>query len=366
MKLATPREAFLQNLQLTAAVCPSRSTRPVLMDVLVSVTDGQVQVTATDGDVSIRRRYAAEGISGSGEAALPAATLLSVVRSMDAPEIRIEEKNTVHEVAGGRALFRLNGDDPTLFPSIPILERTRGVEVPLAAFVDLCNRTMFAAAKEMGRYAFNGVLLEIDTHDLTVVATDGRRLALARLDIPTGVKERTAVVVPLKGLVQLLRMHGQEDAVLRIELRETMVAFILPQLEIQAQLVEGEFPDYRAVIPKDGNTPEKVSLRREEFLQAIQRASITAGDEGPTIELKFQAGKLTVSSRQEGVGESRSEMEIEYSGPGVDIRFNPNFLGEYLKNLPDESVSFRFKDRLSAGVFQASEGSLYVVMPITS
>lgn len=367
MKLVTPREAFLQHLQFAASVCPTRSTRPILMDVLVSVDGGHVQITATDGDVSVRRRYTADGVSGEGEAALPASTLLSAVRSMDAAEITIEEEDGVHVLTGGRVRFRLNGDDPTLFPSIPTLEPERGLEVPVSMFLDLCHRTMFSAAKEMGRYAFNGVLLEASTDALTLVATDGRRLALAKLEgAQTGISEKISVVVPVKGLTQVMRAQSADDAVLRIELREAMVAFSLPSVEIQAQLVEGEFPDYQAVIPKDGDIPQSVSIPREELAHAIQRASITAGDEGPAVALAFGENLLTVASRQDGVGDSRSEIEIAYEGEAVELRFNPSFLGEYLKTLGEQTVTFRFRDRMSAGLFEASENSLYVIMPITS
>lgn len=367
MKLVTPREVFLQHLQFAASVCPTRSTRPILMDVLISVEGDHVQITATDGDVSVRRRYSAEGVSGDGEAALPAATLLSAVRSMDADEITIEEEGDVHVLSGGRVRFRLNGDDPTLFPSIPTLEPERGLELPVRSFLDLCHRTMFSAAKEMGRYAFNGVLLEVAADTLTLVATDGRRLALAKLEgVTAGQEDKISVVVPVKGLTQIMRAQTEEDAVLRIEFREAMVAFSLPSVEMQAQLVEGEFPDYRAVIPKDGDIPETVPIVREEFSRAIQRASITAGDEGPTVTLGFGENLLTIASRQDGVGDSRSEIEVDYTGEPVELRFNPAFLGEYLKTLPEESVAFRFKDRMSAGLFEASQNSLYVIMPITS
>jgi DNA polymerase-3 subunit beta len=285
---------------------------------------------------------------------------------MTSETIRIEQSESVHQISGDRAQFKLNGDDPDLFPAIPVVEQGQGAEVPLAGFLELCHRTMFAAAKEMGRYAFNGVLLELDAKEVTLVATDGRRLALARMTVDTGFEERVSVVVPLKGLVQLQRAQAEEGAVLRIEVRESLVAFVLPSVEIQAQLVEGEFPDFRGVLPKDGDVPEAAVISREELSRAVQRATITAGDEGPTVELGFGDGMLTVVSRQEGVGESRSEVEVSYEGEGADIRFNPAFLGEYLKALSEESVTFRFRDRASAGRFEASDSSVYVVMPITS
>jgi DNA polymerase-3 subunit beta len=367
MNLDTPREPFLQHLQLAASFCPARSPRPILQDVIVDVGDEGVTLLATDGEISIRTRYQAEGLSGSGRAALPALTLLSAVRALPGETLHIEESGPQHEISGGSALFKLHSDDPDLFPSIPTVEGRQGaVEVPLASFVELCNRTMFAAARDMGRYAFNGVLLELDPDEITLVATDGRRLALARMSCSTGLEERSSCIVPVKGLSQLLKAAGEDEQQLVIEARANQVSFLLGETEIVVQLVEGEFPDFRAVLPKEADTPQMVQLDREELGQAIRRASVTAGDQARSVELGFETGRLCVTSRQEGVGESRSEMEVAYEGDSLGIRFNPDFIGEYLKTVDGPEITFRFKDRNSAGLFAASDTSLYVVMPITS
>jgi DNA polymerase-3 subunit beta len=225
---------------------------------------------------------------------------------------------------------------------------------------------MFAAARDMGRYAFNGVLLELDPKEITLVATDGRRLAMARMDCETGIPERRSSILPVKGLIQLQRAAANGAEELAIDLRENQVAFRLGGTEIIAQLVEGEFPDYRAVLPKSRDMPQQVELDREELAQAIHRASLTAGEQSRCVELSFDKGLLAVTSRQEGLGEARSEMGVTYDGDLIGIRFNPEFLGEYLRTLPESSVTFRFKDRASAGTFSAKDDALYVVMPITS
>jgi DNA polymerase III subunit beta len=366
MKLDTPREPFLQHLQLAASFCPARSPRPIVQDVLLEVLDGEVIMAATDAEVSVRTRYRADGVTGSGRAALPALTLLSAVRALSSDALHVTDSGVLHEISGGKSLFKLHGDDPELFPSIPSVDVSRAVRVPVAAFVDLCNRTMFAAARDMGRYAFNGVLLEIDPNEITLVATDGRRLAMARMECATGVSERRSSIVPVKGLIQLQRAAADGGEELAIDLRENQVAFRLSGSEIVAQLVEGEFPDFRAVLPKDKDMPRQVELDREELARAIHRASLTAGDQGRAIELSFDKGLLCVTSRQEGLGEARSEMGVAYDGDAIGIRFNPEFLGEYLKALEEETVTFRFKDRISAGEFSSSGNARYVVMPITS
>ena len=367
MKLVTPREPFLHLLQFAASVCPTRSPRPILSDIRLEVTDGQLRMAATDGEISVRLHLEDEALTGEGLAVLPAATLLSAVRSMASETVSLEESDNSFELTGERAYFKLNGDEPDLFPSIPTLEGGQSVQVPLAGFVSLCQRTTFAAAKEMGRYAFNGVLLELGPHEITLVATDGRRLALAHMPCDTGLTEARSAVVPIKGLNQLQRLAGDaDDGTLTIDLRESVVAFVLPQGEIQAQLVQGEFPDFRAVVPSDELVSNELSVSRDELATAIQRALVTAGDDGPKVDLAIGEGQLTVVSSKEGLGESRSEIEVEYAGEPVQIRFNPLFIGEYLKTVGGERLSFRFKDRSSAGLFRADESALYVVMPITS
>jgi DNA polymerase-3 subunit beta len=204
---------------------------------------------------------------------------------------------------------------------------------------------MFAAAKDMGRYAFHGVLLELDPKEITLVATDGRRLSMARLEIATGVKARHSSIVPVRGLSQLQRAVPDREGRLSITARDDQVRFAVEDTEIVVQIVEGEFPDFRAVLPKKQDTPKEVELDRHEFASAIQRAAVTAGEEARAVELRFDKGTLAVLSRQEGVGEARSEMGIAYQGDAVGIRFNPEFLGEYLKTLPEGALKFRFKDR---------------------
>ncbi|MHC5210997.1 MAG: DNA polymerase III subunit beta [Planctomycetota bacterium] len=367
MNLDTPREAFLQQLQLAASFCPTRSPRPILQDVVVDASDGEVTLLATDGEISLRTTYRDEAIRGDGRAALPAQTLLSAVRALPNESLSIEESGPLHQIAGDSAQFKLHGDDPDLFPSIPTgTGGTGAVTVPLKAFLDLCNRTTFAAAKDMGRYAFNGVLLELDKQEITLVATDGRRLSMAKMECDTGLDERRSAIVPVRGLAQLQRAAGEAEGDLRIDARENQVSFVLKDTEIVVQLVEGEFPDFRAVLPKSQDTPRTVELDREELASAIRRAAVTAGEQGRAVELVFEKGLLKVTSRQEGVGEARSEMNVDYEGEAVGIRFNPEFLGDYLKTLAEPAVTFRFKDRSSAGLFTASQASMYVVMPITS
>ena len=367
MKLRAPRDPFLQQLQLAAAFCPTRSPRPIFQDVLVHADEGVVTLTATDGEVSIRTCCRTEGISGQGSAAFPAATLVSAVRALPTEVVEITEQKVFHEVSGGSALFNLRCDDADQFPSIQGLEQPgTTVEVPAGVFLDLCSRTMFAAAKDMGRYAFHGVLLELDPKEITLVATDGRRLSMARLELPTGLQSRRSSIVPVRGLAQLQRAVLNREGPLSITARDDQVRFSVEDTDIVVQIVEGEFPDFRAVLPKKQDTPREVELDRQEFASAIQRAAVTAGDEARAVELRFDKGTLAVLSRQEGVGEARSEMGIAYEGDAVGIRFNPEFLGEYLKTLPEGAVKFRFKDRASAGLFCSSDDALYVVMPITS
>ncbi len=367
MKLVTPRELFLHHLQLVAPISPVRTARPVFKDVLLEASPGQLRLVTTDGEISMTSIATHAGISGEGRAALPAGILLSAVRSLESDELTLEQKGPFHELTGGASSFKLHGEDPEVFPEIGSLDEDGAVAIPKTGFLDLCARTMFAAAKEMGRYAFNGVLLEIEPKEVTLVATDGRRLSLARMTTETGVSERASCILPLKGLAQLQRAASEgDDDVVKVQIRENQVLFALQGAQILSRLVEGEFPDFRAVLPKEKDAPLEAQIDRSELERAIRRAAVTAGEEARSVELSFDAGKLKISSRQDGLGESESEMPVEYQGEAVDIRFNPEFIGEYLKSLSDSAVTFRFKDRASAGYFATSERAVYVIMPITS
>ena len=369
MKLAAPRDAFLARLQLAASICPTRTPKPILQDVLVSVLDdGLVEIVATDREVSVRTRLGEPTVAGEGRAALPAATLLSALKELPGDVVEIAQAGSQHVLTAGSAVFKLYGDDPVEFPSIPTVDMDKAAVVPLQGFVELCNRTMFAAAKDMGRYAFNGVYLELAPERVTLVATDGRRLAMATMSCGTGVDEQRSRILPIKGLVQLMRAAEPEEETLRIDLRENQVTFGLASTEIVAQLVEGEFPDFRAVLP--AGHPTHVVLGREELGAAIRRAAVTAGEDSRSVTLGFHEGTLTVSSRQEGLGESTSDIDIDYDGAEVQVRFNPDFLAEYLRTVEEETLTFRFKDGASAGLFETphedGNESVYVVMPITS
>jgi len=372
MKLAAPRDQFLARLQLAASVCPTRTPREILKDVRIEVTrDGCAEFLGTDQEVSVRTSLVHEGVTGSGATALPAATLLSALKELPGELVEIEESGNQHVLTAGSAVFKLYADDPIEFPSIPTTDMSRAARIPLAGFLDLCQRTMFAAAREMGRYAFNGVLVELAPEGVVLVATDGRRLAMARLPCETGVAETRSRILPIKGLQQLMRAAEPEDE-LRVDLRESQVTFGVGSTEIIAQLIDGEFPDYKAVIP-DG-CPNQVVLARDDLASAIRRAAVTAGEEARSVALGFRDGTLTVSSRSEGLGEARSELDVEYGGPDVDVRFNPDFLGDYLRAVPEEQVCFSFSDGKSAGLFSSTNGEAptedvegrYVVMPITS
>lgn len=368
MELVSPREVFLQHLQLVAAVSPTRSPKPIFKDVLIEAHDDSVTLTATDGDVTIRTSYEAGGVAGSGSTALPAATLLSAVRSLNGDDIKIEPKGAYHELTGGSSVFKLKGDEPDAFPVVEPMAEGERVEVPLQAFLQLAQRTMFAAAREMGRYAFNGVLLEVGGSEITLVATDGRRLSLAGMKLETDAPAGTSVILPIKGLTQLQRAAADQpdDAKVAIQVDGNRVALSLGTTEIYAQLVEGEFPNFRAVVPAADQVPNSVDIVRADFEDAIRRASVTAGEESRSIQLRFDNDSLTISSRHEGVGESQSTMPIAYSGEIVEIRFNPDYIGDYLKHVPDSSLTFRFKDRASAGCFTTAEENTYIIMPITS
>jgi len=371
MKLTAPRRPLIGRVALARQACAQNHPRAILQDVLIQARDGRVDLTATDELVSVRTSLVHEGVTGSGATAFPAATLLSALKEVPGEVVEIEESGSQHVLTAGSTVFKLYADDPIEFPSIPTTDMSRAARIPLAGFLDLCQRTMFAAARKLGRYVLNGVLVELAPEGVVLVATDGRRLAMARLPCETGVVETRSRILPIKGLQQLMRAAEPEDE-LRVDLRESQVTFGVGSTEIIAQLIDGEFPDYKAVIP-DGR-PNQVVLARDDLAGAIRRAAVTAGEEARSVALCFRDGTLTVSSRSEGLGEARSALDVEYAGPDVDVCFNPDFLSDYLRAVPEEQVSFSFSDGKSAGLFSSTNGEAptddvdgrYIVMPVVN
>jgi len=364
MKIVCHREALLQGVSIAAGVAPARSTRPILSGVKISAGAKETVATATDLEVAIRARLNEVIVEEAGDIILTASTLVEILRSIESDEVTILSDGRYCEVRSADAEYKLVTDASDEFPDIKAVGE-EGIPVPRIYLEEMFSRTAFAAARDVGRYAINGVLVELGEGRVRFVATDGRRLGIATRELPEAGGELTRAIVPVKGLHESLK-GSDGDSTVRILVEPTRVVFSSERAEVTTKPVEGEFPDYPAVVPE--NHPSRAVVPRDRLLSALRKVSVLAGDDMRAVQLRIESGEILVSSQVEGRGQAKTSLEAATnSDVSFKADFNPDFIVEYLKSLPSEPVAFEYAEDGSSGLIRI-DGSddRYVIMPITA
>ena len=362
MKVSISREAFSVALAEAASVVAKRTPKPVLQCVLLRTVDGAVVVMATDLETSLRIMVPQAEIEEPGDALVSADKLNSIARESQDEIIQLETDERVCHVRGHDSHFQIFTQEVSDYPPVLDLEGEVDAEVPARELARAITCTMYAAAKESTRFAINGLLWEKRKKDLRVVATDGRRLALARVRLSEASAKDHQVIVPLKAMGPLLRVLGETDESVRMQLAPNQIVAQAGLATLSSTLVEGHFPRYEDVVPRDND--KIVHLKAEELLRAIRQAALLTTHESRGIRLSFQKGQLELTSRAPEEGEARIVMPIEYDYEPLAIGFNPVFLMEMLRTVESETVDFDLKEANRPGVLRVGEDFTYVVMPV--
>lgn len=364
MKIVCHREALLHGVSIAASVAPTRSTRPILSGVKISAGPKETVATATDLEVAIRVRLNEVVVEEAGDIVLRASTLVEILRSIESDEVTIASDGRYCEVRSADAEYKLVTDAMDEFPEIRAAG-SEGIPVPRIFLEEMFARTAFAAARDVGRYAINGVLVEIGMGRIRFVATDGRRLGIATRDLPGTPDEITRAIVPVKGLHEGLR-GSEGDSTVRVVVDANRVVFSSDRTDVTTKPVEGEFPDYPAVVPE--SHASRAVVPRDRLLSALRKVSVLAGDDMRAIQLRIEDGEIHVTSQVEGRGKAKTSIAaaLNTSVP-FKADFNPDFIVEYLKALPSEPVAFEYAEDGSSGLIRL-DGSedRYVIMPITA
>jgi DNA polymerase-3 subunit beta len=371
MKVVCDRATLTQGVQVGSGIVPHRSPKPVLGCLKLEASAESVTVLATDLEVGIRYRLPKMEVQEPGEALLPADRLHPILRELDTDTVTLTtaDQETTIEAPGSR--FKILGENPADFPNIPDFPEGEAASVKPDDLLGLIRRVSFATARENTRYALNGVLWEIGGPSLVLVATDGRRLSLARGKCKGGTKEKTEAIVPSKavGLIErcLADVSDQKSDV-RMALSEKDILLAAGaadggQWVAYSRLVEGHFPKYSDVIPKDPD--KKVVLKTAAFLGGVRKAAILTNEESRGIHLKVGPGEVVLTSRAPEAGEAEVHVPAEYSGEALEIAFDPGFLQDALKVMDAEDFTFAFKGPAKPGVMTEGKMFTYVVMPIS-
>jgi DNA polymerase-3 subunit beta len=366
MKLTIAKEAILSGLQAVQNVVGSRSTLPILSNVLLRAAGNRLELTATDLDVTITCAVEA-AVAKPGGTTLPVKKLFSICRELSNLELDLEcDDKHVTTLASGNSFYRINGLPPDEFPTVPQFPDKKAVQLPQERLKAMLRKTAFAISTDESRYVLNGVFVSLKEHKVTLVATDGRRLALVEEDVDVPAGGEGDFIIPTKAINELTRLLGTAGTV-ELRTTENQAAFQLqaenqPSALVVTKLVEGNYPNYKQVIP--GETRERITLVREELLHALRRAEIMTSDKSNSVKLTFGKNNLAITSNTPEVGEARESLAVNYKGPELAIAFNPAFLLDPLKALDTEEVYIELNDELSPGVLKASQPFLYVIMPM--
>ena len=372
MKFKINQDHFSNGLQQVLNVVASRSTMPILSNVLIEADEGYISLTTTNLDLGIRCRIKAE-VTDSGSITLPVRKLATIVKELPVNEVFLEtsEKNQAKITSGG-SLFKIMGISSEEFPPLPSFENRKVFELSQDEIVNMLKSVSYAQSTDENRYILNGVYFNFADEKLTLVATDGRRLGLTGLDLPVSEENTGSLILPAKTVAELERLMGKGEKV-NIAFNDRQAAFeigldeagdsgLVDHLYLVSKIVEGNYPNYRQVIPKE--TEHRVKIERELMLECVHRAALVTSDKSNSVKIKVSKNLLEISGQSSEYGESHESMAIAYDGPEVQVAFNPQFLMEPLKALNKDEVFFEFKDELSPGLFKTLDNFICVIMPL--
>jgi DNA polymerase-3 subunit beta len=361
MKFSATKEKLLEGLQQVQNVVSTRTTLPILSNVLLQAKEGAVHLTTTDLDVGVRGSFEAN-VDKVGATTLPARRLFTIIRELPSSEISVEvDGKNAASIRSGQSFFKILGLPEEEFPPLPKFENAKVVTMRQKDLHDGLRKTAYAISTDETRYVLNGVLFSFKENKLTLVATDGRRLAMLDIELEFPRSHEAEIIVPTKAVTELQRLL-KDDGEVKISVGSGQIAFDLNNTLLVSKLIEGNYPNYKQVIPSEAK--ERVTLERETFLNSLRRVSLLASDKSNSIKLSFSKNNIEITANTPEVGEARESLPVAYKGRDFSIAFNPEFLMAPLRNLTEDEVFFDLIDEMSPGVLKIQTPFLYVLMPM--
>lgn len=364
MKFKIQREAFLKPLQQIIGVVERRQTLPVLGNILVQADGQGLTLTATDLEVELVARVALE-TEGGGDTTLPARKLLDICRTLpDGAWLEVQVDQSRATVRSGRSRFTLATLPAADFPVIDELKGVQVFQLGQKDLKELIDRTHFSMAQQDVRYYLNGLMLELDRTAIRSVATDGHRLAMCEVATQTDIAETQQVIVPRKGVQELLRLLEGGDSAVEIQLGSNHIRVMTPEIRFTSKLIDGRFPDYKRVMPQGGD--KQIQADRGLLRQALTRTSILSNEKYRGIRLSLDENVLRIQAHNPEQEEAEEELEVQYAAEPLEIGFNVTYLLDALGALPGDDVRILLSDANSSCLIEdgAAGHCKYVVMPM--
>lgn len=355
MKFAIQQEALQRSLDLVSAVVPGKTTLPILTSILVEADADGLQFSATNLDISMVTRTVEAEVGEAGRAAIPSGKLVSFVRNLSPGLVNVSVDKGKLKIKAGKASFEESCMNVEEYPKLPDTAAGDGFELAADLLIDMIAQTSYAVSKDETRPALMGILWEVRGDSLTMVATDAHRLARSRRSMDWSFTGERDLIVDTGGLRHLARMAGsnQEDDVIEVFFGANQLSFRAGRSLLHVRLLEGPFPDYNAVIPKDND--KQVTVDREALSQGIRRVCITADRITSQIRLGVESGRLELSARGSDGSHAEDEVAVAYDGEAMEIGFNYNYLQDVLKNIGSNSVQFSLRNPQNAALVMPAD-----------
>ncbi|AET65767.1 DNA polymerase III, beta subunit [Desulfosporosinus orientis DSM 765] len=364
MKIFCSKDALLSGVNAVQRAVSHKNPLPVLQGILIQTENQSLQFAATDLEMGIRCDVPAQ-VDEPGTTIVPAKLFAEVVRKLPDTTISLEERGRSIKICYYQSELVLNGYDPEEFPLLPDLIEPLSFSIPTMVFKNMIRQTIFSCATEESRPVFNGILLQIDGSMIRLVATDTHRLAYMISEIANPEEVRFSGIVPSKTLSEIYRLLKDEDEVITISYSNNQVVFQFGSIYLVSRLIEGQFPNYKQVIPQTCET--KVNLSVREFLDAVERASLLSRDKSGAniIRINVEGNELRIDQTSE-LGKISEQIGIEMEGNDVRIAFNAKFLIDALKVIDSEHVLFELSGPFSPGVMRPLDNPnyIYLVLPV--
>ncbi len=360
MIFKTSQENLLAGVQIVQNIVSSKSTLPILANILLEAKGTNLRLNTTDLDIGISCEIPVDIIE-EGAITIPAKRFGDIVRELPSGDITISvKKNNQVDIEGKQCRFKLGGLPKDEFPKFPEFKDKEAIQIEQATLKEMLRLTSFAVSHEESRHVLNGILIEIFDNVIRIVATDGRRLAKIEKKLLVAIKKEVAVIIPIKA-VQEINRNLLDEGTLSLIVGANQVLFDINDVLIATRIIEGEFPNYNQVIPKPAKN--RITMNTQDVLSSIRRANLLSTPDFQAVKFEIFINKLVISKSTPDVGESREVIPVEYDGEEMMVGFNPQILIDFLKNINDEQIHMEILGTDKPAVMRLQD-YLYLALPM--
>jgi len=370
MHFTVEKENFLKGLTRVQGIVEKRNTIPILANVLIEANENGINMTATDLEVGMKAFYPAK-VTKIGKITVSAKKLYEITKELPEKEISFQAKeNCWVEIRCGKAIFNLVGLSADEFPYFPYPDKENFISIKSSLIKEMVDKTYFSISTDETKYNLNGIYFKSEKLNevlkLFLIATDGHRLSMISKEIKlSNDNELTkGVIFPRKGIYELKKISDEDESDIKIGFMDNNAVVKKDKTIVIMRLVDGEFPDYNRVIPKQNEYIAKI--KRDDFLHSLRRMSIFSNEKSKGIKVSLKSNLIEISSSNPEFGDAREELEVEYTGPEISIGYNARYIMDVLQNQDSEKIELHIKDNLSPGILKAVGDNDYlaVIMPM--